>query len=152
MCISHSANALEKSRNATIPAMGKEWGRLGSLTFVWQLNKKENTEFKLVYLIRHRFCLAVLAQDTQYNATFPMTKPGYGISERYYQIYILAQSVVAIKYANCISICGAFNKFPDIFVLVFKIVDSWKFSMLLLYVLWDDWPIFMISGSNEQLQ
>ena len=24
--------------------------------------------------------------------------------------------------------------------------------MLLLYVLWDDWPIFMISGSNQQLQ
>ena len=24
--------------------------------------------------------------------------------------------------------------------------------MLLLYNLWDDWPIFMISGSNEQLQ
>ena len=24
--------------------------------------------------------------------------------------------------------------------------------MLLLYVLWDDWPIFMISRSNEQLQ
>ena len=23
--------------------------------------------------------------------------------------------------------------------------------MLLLYVLWDDWPIFMISGSNQQL-
>ena len=35
----------------------------------------------------------------------------------------------------------------------FKIVvDSWKFSMLWLYILWDDWPIFMISGSNEQLQ
>ena len=35
----------------------------------------------------------------------------------------------------------------------FKIViDSWKFSMLLLYILWDDWPIFMISASNEQLQ
>ena len=32
------------------------------------------------------------------------------------------------------------------------VVDSWKFSMLLLYILWDDWPIFMISGSNEQLQ
>ena len=29
---------------------------------------------------------------------------------------------------------------------------TWKFSMLLLYILWDDWPIFMISGSNEQLQ
>ena len=23
---------------------------------------------------------------------------------------------------------------------------------ILLYILWDDWPIFMISGSNEQLQ
>ena len=46
-------------------------------------------------------------------------------------------------------ICGAFNKFLDFFVQVFKIVvDSWKFSMLLLYI----WPIFMISGSSEQLQ
>ena len=43
--------------------------------------------------------------------------------------------------------------FQIFFVLVFKIViDSWKFSMLLLYIFWDDWPIFMISGSNEQLQ
>ena len=24
--------------------------------------------------------------------------------------------------------------------------------MLLLYILWDDWPIFMISGANEELQ
>ena len=38
---------------------------------------------------------------------------------------------------------GSFNKI---------VVDSWKFSMLLLYILWDDWPIFMISGSNEQPQ
>ena len=37
-------------------------------------------------------------------------------------------------------------------VQVFRIVDAWKFSMLLLYILWDDWPIFMISRSNEQLQ
>ena len=42
-------------------------------------------------------------------------------------------------------ICGAFNKFPDFFVQGFKIVvDSWKFTMLLQYILWDDWPIFMI--------
>ena len=48
---------------------------------------------------------------------------------------------------------GAFNKFPDIFVQAFKIVvDSCKFSMLLLYILWDDWSIFMISRSNELLQ
>ena len=47
---------------------------------------------------------------------------------------------------------GAFNKFPDIFVQAFKIViDSWKFTMLLLYILWDDWLILMISGSNQQL-
>ena len=52
-----------------------------------------------------------------------------------------------------IYIRGAFNKFLDFFVQAFKIViDSWKFSMLLLYILWDDWPIFMISGSNQQLQ
>ena len=24
--------------------------------------------------------------------------------------------------------------------------------MLLLYILWDEWPMFIISGSNEQLQ
>ena len=43
--------------------------------------------------------------------------------------------------------------FQTFFVQAFKIVvNSWKFSMLLLYILWDDWPILMISGSNEQLQ
>ena len=48
---------------------------------------------------------------------------------------------------------GACSKFPDFFVQAFKIVvDSWEFSMLLLYILWDDWPIFMISGSNKQIQ
>ena len=32
------------------------------------------------------------------------------------------------------------------------VVDSWKLGMLLLYILWDDWPIFMISASKEHLQ
>ena len=42
--------------------------------------------------------------------------------------------------------------FQTCFVQAFKIViDSWKFTMLLLYILGDDWPILMISGSNEQL-
>ena len=51
------------------------------------------------------------------------------------------------------NIRGAFNRFPDFFVPAFKIgVDSWKFIMLLLYIFWDDRLIFMISGSNEQLQ
>ena len=43
--------------------------------------------------------------------------------------------------------------FQPLFVRAFKIViDTWKFTMLLLYTLWDDWPIFMISASNQQLQ
>ena len=52
-----------------------------------------------------------------------------------------------------IKIRGAFNKFSDFFVRAFKIVvDSWKLRMLLLYILENNWPIFMISGSNEQRQ
>ena len=43
--------------------------------------------------------------------------------------------------------------FQTFFVQVFKIVvDSWKFSILLLYILWDEWLIFMISASNQRLQ
>ena len=47
---------------------------------------------------------------------------------------------------------GAYDKFQDFFVQAFRIVvDYWKFSMLLLYIFWDDSPIFTISGLNEQL-
>ena len=43
--------------------------------------------------------------------------------------------------------------FQTLFVQAFKIVvDSWKFTMLLLYILWDGWPIFIISALNEQQQ
>ena len=43
--------------------------------------------------------------------------------------------------------------FQTFFVQAFKIVvGSWKFNIILLYILWDDWPIFMISGWKEQLQ
>ena len=43
--------------------------------------------------------------------------------------------------------------FQPFLVQAFKIVvDSWKFTMLLLYIIWDDWLIFRISASNEQLQ
>ena len=58
----------------------------------------------------------------------------------YIYIYIYTYGVYSIS-------------FQTFFVQAFKIVvDSWKFSMLFLYILWDDWIIFMISGSNEQLQ
>ena len=47
----------------------------------------------------------------------------------------------------------SFNKFPAFFVQAFRIVVvSWKFTMLLIYILWDDKQIFMISALNEQLQ
>ena len=54
----------------------------------------------------------------------------------------------------CVCVCvWCLQYIPDFFVQAFKIVvDSWKFSMLLLYLLWVDWPILMISASNEQLQ
>ena len=43
--------------------------------------------------------------------------------------------------------------FQTFFVQAFKIVaESWNFSMLLLYILRDDWSIFRISASNQQLQ
>ena len=43
--------------------------------------------------------------------------------------------------------------FQTFLVQAFKIVvDSWKFTMLLRYILWDDWLVFIISGSNGQLQ
>ena len=35
---------------------------------------------------------------------------------------------------------------------LYRHLNSGKFGMLLLYILWDDWPIFIISASNEQLQ
>ena len=51
------------------------------------------------------------------------------------------------------SIRGHSKSFQTFFVQAFKIVvDCWKFTMLLLYTLWDDWPIFLISRSNEQIQ
>ena len=50
-------------------------------------------------------------------------------------------------------IWGVYDKFPDLFVWAFRIViDSWEFTMLLRYILWDDWLIFMILASKEQLQ
>ena len=61
-------------------------------------------------------------------------------SNHYYYMYIYIYIVPSIS-------CLTF------FVQAFKIVvDTWKLSMLLLYILWDGWPIFMISASNEQLQ
>ena len=70
--------------------------------------------------------------------------PFWFYSRQYFHIHVSAS--VGWRYVvNSMS-------FQTFFVQAFEIVvDSWKFSMLLLYILWDDWPIFMISASNEQL-
>ena len=66
----------------------------------------------------------------------------YDYSSLYFDVWMLVKMYVV----HSIS-------FQTVFVQAFKIVvDSWKFSMLLLYILWDHWPIFKISGSNQQLQ
>ena len=88
---------------------------------------------------------------------------------------MLRESVVFVCYFNVLKLLcfrWKFSVFPSgrkyvvhsvgfqtFFEQTFRIVvDSWKFSMLLLYIWpvisykWDDWTIFMISGSNEQLQ
>ena len=63
---------------------------------------------------------------------------------------ILKKMLIKNKIKNVYSI---FTSFQTFFVRGFKIVvDSWKFNMLLLYIVWDDCRIFMISGSNGQLQ
>ena len=65
----------------------------------------------------------------------------------------LCQTALNLVNHNLWEVSGVFNKFPDFFVQAFKIVvDSWKFTMLLLYILGDDWLIFRIAASNEQRQ
>ena len=68
-------------------------------------------------------------------------------------IYIYMCVCVCVYIYIYIYVRRAYDKFPVFFVRAFKIViDSRKFSILLIYILWDDWPIFMISGSNESLK
>ena len=57
-------------------------------------------------------------------------------------IYIYIYIYICMYVVHSIS----FQFFSQAFKIV---IDSWKFNMLLLYIFWDDWPIFMISGSNE---
>ena len=67
---------------------------------------------------------------------------------------ILTKLSVNKKTINwCVERYKGYTSFQTFFIWAFKIVvDSGKSSMLLLYILWDDWPIFRISASNEQLQ
>ena len=59
-------------------------------------------------------------------------------------ILVIACMHVYVVHSKC---------FQAFFKQAFKIVvDPWKFSILLLYILWNHLSIFVISVSNEQLQ
>ena len=84
-----------------------------------------------------------------------MQRNSQPIDDNLYKVHRSKFELKSLHYINLWKLRGAYNKFSDIFFFVwaFKIVvDTWTFSILLLYVLWDDGLIFMISRSNEQLQ
>ena len=70
----------------------------------------------------------------------------------YFSIVTFFGKCTFFSYLICIYE-GHTISFRTFFICAFKnVLDSWKFSMLLLYILWEDWLVFMISGSNELLQ
>ena len=77
--------------------------------------------------------------------------PRDGVGRLYVSSRVGGKGLANIE--NSFDVRGACDKFLDVFVWTFKIVvDSWSFSMWLLYILRDDRPIIMISNSKEQLQ
>ena len=109
----------------------------------------------------------LVKRSERYELTYPHNLY-FVILQRWFWHWItdeVAQSAGAEEKTDCISAEGkdSPNEYPrhevhtisfqTFFVWVLKIVvDPWKFTMLLLYILWDDWPIFLISGSNEHLE
>ena len=65
-------------------------------------------------------------------------------------IYLSIHLCLGQPTPNLVSIVHIHGTFKDF--LDFFLYRHLKFTMLLLYILWDDWPIFMIAASNEQLQ
>ena len=70
----------------------------------------------------------------------------------YIYIYIYIYICICVCVCVCVYVVPSMS-IQTFFVQAFKIIiDSWTFSIFLLYILWDDWQIFMISRSNQQLQ
>ena len=66
-----------------------------------------------------------------------MWKTWKGVNNKYNLLEIVQETNKRVHAQS--DIWGVFNNFPDVFVQASKIVvESWKFSMLLLYILWDD--------------
>ena len=122
----------------------------------WSTNESEIgiLGFSFIYLCSKRFFFQIswsssassLENDDYFDRVVIIFK---------YRIWLFVMYIFTRMYIACVCDCvrkrerererervrGTFNKLPDFFVQAFKIVvDSWKFSMLLLYILWDDWP------------
>ena len=98
----------------------------------WWISKMQSDTLQERYVIKLSFKLRKNATET------------YGMLQTAFRPSCMHRASVSEWHAI---------SFQTFFVWAFRIViDSWKVSMLLLYIWWDDWPIFMISGSKEQLQ
>ena len=129
------------------------WSKVSKLCSLLQGYTKQLTECSTleVYIFRKHYKVKNLDKNVAWISNI------YSRKTRFLWRSLNCISYFLAFYLTCdttiLDLRGVFNKFPDFFVQAFKIVgDSWKFSMLLLYILWDDWLIFMLSGSKEQLQ
>ena len=107
--------------------------------------------YKYIYLI-YTYKEDLALNNLQYLKPFNFVQKGVMLESTQLSAYKWTLAYLKII---CLQIIYEVHtiSFQTFFVWAFKIViDSWKFTMLFLYILWDDWLIFMISGSNEQVQ
>ena len=70
----------------------------------------------------------------------------------YSDIQYSRKTVSWLNGTQSLAILGTFNKFPDVFLQAFEIVvDSWKFSILLLYIyeMTDQYFWFQVQMNNS---
>ena len=113
----------------------------------WSGTKKHSCDF--TYSNMFNYCCSVLRKGEVLVKQYENSKHTNAINKQFPKaINMRIRMLSSMKIFH-----RAFNKFPDFFERAFKIiVDTWKVTMVLQYISWDDWPIFMISGSNEQLR
>ena len=76
----------------------------------------------------------------------------YGMSSHGWSLFFWSKDFLVLTGGHYIKYMYIYI-YKGIYIYIYiYTLDSWKFRILLLYILWDDWLIFMISGSNEQLQ
>ena len=127
---------------------------------VWMGNSEERkrsvspvkTKFQTQWVINQFFFFAGFPKHEKKNITILF----HWIRCYYKQRFLLLTPLEKLPHLlneNCLHTWWFQSVSRLFFLQAFKIVvDSWDFIMLLLYILWNDRPIFMISDSNKQLQ